>query len=140
MNEIESSFELNGYAMPNPLVEQAYYQIIRKVSDIISQVPSEDMRKHLIFGESNLYSHRLLSPLIMLRLSKDKEVISFAIDLELKSYLGRQQYHSLFRIIYECTQEFPDSLDQFEYWYNDYEEALNNPYAIKSLIEINEGR
>lgn len=140
MNKIENIFEINGDSMPNPLVEQAYYQIVRQVSNIISQVHSEDMRKHLIFVESNLYSHRLLSPLIMLRLSKDKQVIGFAIDLELKDYLGRHKYHSLFRIIYESTQEIPDCLDQFEYWYSDYEEALNNPYAIEALIEINEGR
>ena len=135
MNEIESISMLNGDSMPNPSVEFAYHQILKKVNDIISQVPLEQMRGTITLSETDLYSHSLLSPLIMLRLSMDKQIIGFAIDLELKDYLGRQPYHALFRIIYECTQQVPDCLDQFEYWYTDYEEALDNPYTTGPLIQ-----
>ena len=140
MNEIESISMLNGDSTSHPSVEFAYYQILKKVNELISQVPSEQMRGTITLSETDLYSHSLLSPLIMLRLSKDKQIIGFAIDLELKDYLGRQPYHALFRIIYECTQQVPICLDQFEYWYTDYEEALDNPFTINSLIEIHEGR
>jgi hypothetical protein len=140
MNEIESISMLNGINMSNPSVTLAYQEIVRRVSDIITQVPSKDMRRIIILPETNLYSHSLLSPLIMLKLSLDKQVISFAIDLELKDYLGREQYHSLFRVIYECTTLYPECLDQMEYWHTDFEEALDNPNAIELLIETNEGR
>lgn len=135
MNENESISTLNGTPMPNQSVESTYHLIIEKISSVISQVPSEDMRKALVPPESDVYSHSLLSPLILLRLSKDKQMIGFAIDLELKDYLGRQQYHKLFRILYECTHLTQDCLDQFEYCYSEYEEALDNPYATESLIE-----
>jgi hypothetical protein len=117
-------------------VKKAYFQIIGEVAQLIKSFKTIHLESLIILSNQDDFKEQLLSPFIHLRLSNDLTKISFAIDLELSNFLGAVDYIKLIRIIFQKTSDekspvpIEDCLEQFEYFYSDFEEALEHESAI----------
>ena len=135
MIDFESNFLCEDMNLRGQEVKKAYHKIIEQILPIVDTAKSEIMRRCIIIENSNGYAHQFLSPLMHLRLTKDLQWIAFAKDLELKPYFGVHEYHNLYRIIFEATKRentsvnIEDCLDEYEYFYSDFEDALELPDA-----------
>lgn len=111
-------------------VTKAYYSILQQITTIVESSEPELMRAYIQLENVDGYKHQFLSPIIHLRLSEDLQTLSFAKDLELKPYIGRKHYHNLYRIIFDATKkenteiDIEDCLDEVDYYFSDYEDAL----------------
>jgi hypothetical protein len=107
-------------------VKSAYFKIIREISQLIKSFKVSHLETIIILSNQGDFKEQFLSPFIHLRLSDDLTKISFAIDLELSEFLGAVDYIKLIRIIFQETSgdSIEDCLEQFEYFYSDYEEAI----------------
>jgi hypothetical protein len=117
-------------------VKKAYFQIIGEVAQLIKSFKTIHLESLIILSNQDDFKEQLLSPFIHLRLSNDHTKISFAIDLELSNFLEAVDYIKLMRIIFQATSDekspvpIEDCLEQFEYFYSDFEEALEHESAI----------
>lgn len=117
-------------------VEEAYQYIIAKIIESLRSLKNPSMRAHIQFEQNDDFSSQFLSPIAFVKLSADHQTIYFAKDLELSSYLGMENYIKLNREFFratmkECTEiDIEDCLDEYQFWFSEFEEALLNPNAI----------
>ena len=117
-------------------VEQAYQQIITKIIESLRSLENPSMRTHIQIEQTDDFSHQFLSPIAYIKLSSDHQTIHFAKDLELSSYLGMERYIKLNREFFRATMkenteiDIEDCLDEFQFWFSEFEDALLHPNAI----------
>jgi hypothetical protein len=117
-------------------VKKAYFQIIGEVSQLIKSFEISHLETLIVLSNQDSFKEQFLSPFIHIRLSNDLTKISFAIDLELSNFLGAIDYIKLIRVIFQETSRekssilIEDCLEQVEYFYADFEDALVHENAI----------
>ncbi len=117
-------------------VEEAYQHIITKIIESLRSLENPSMRTHIQIEQTDDFSYQFLSPIVYTKLSSDHQTIHFAKDLELSSYLGMENYIKLNREFFHATMkehtaiDIEDCLEEYEFWFSEFEDALLHPNAI----------
>lgn len=131
----ESNLVWKDFTARTATIQKAYERIIDQVIKVLRSLENQRVKTHVRIEDTDDFAHQFLSTIMHLKLSSDMQTISFAVDLELKSYLGSTAYTNLIRSVYRATMsEFTDlniedCLQEYQYWYSEYETAMENPYA-----------
>lgn len=118
------------------VVEQAYQQIVARIIECLRSIENPSMRLHIQIEQTDDFSHQFLSPIAYIKISSDYQTIYFAKDLELSSYLGMENYIKLNREFFRATMNentainIEDCLEEYQFWFSEFEDALLNPNAI----------
>lgn len=135
MNTINQEHQLPDVVQAkNAIVRKAYYAIITEIKQLLKHYPTEQLRTYI---EATGYcligcgEHSLYSPLLHISLGElnDELIISFAKNLEVKSYVGFRLDNTLIRCIYKYTDagatdiNIEDCVEEYEYGYRNYQLA-----------------